>query len=105
MQTYGFLRIYDAKVGSVNSTTARLDMAMCVGWFGAAVLLSPTRMTKLVTDYYNAGGAVVPPVALSVAADLGCSPRRSSRWRFSDASAGAGCEPTGRARRSSRCSR
>jgi tetratricopeptide (TPR) repeat protein len=70
MQTYGFLRIYDAKVGSVNSTTARLDMAMCVGWFVAAVLLSPTRMTKLATDYYNAGGAVVPPVALSVAADL-----------------------------------
>jgi len=70
MQTYGFLRIYDAKVGSVNSTTARLDLAMCAGWFVAAVLLSPTRMTKLVTDYYNAGGAVVPPVALSVGADL-----------------------------------
>ena len=30
MQTYGFLRIYDAKVGSVARTTARLDMAMCV---------------------------------------------------------------------------
>jgi tetratricopeptide (TPR) repeat protein len=27
-------------------------------------------MTKLVTDYYNAGGAVVSPVALSVGADL-----------------------------------
>jgi tetratricopeptide (TPR) repeat protein len=70
MQTYGFLRIYDGKAGSVSSITARLDMAMCVTWFGAAVLLSPTRMTKLATDYYNAGGAVVPPVTLAVAADL-----------------------------------
>jgi Flp pilus assembly protein TadD len=70
MQTYGFLRIYDAKAGSVARTTARLDMAMCVGWFGAAVLVSPTRMTKLVTDYYNAGGAVVTPAALSLAVDL-----------------------------------
>ena len=70
MQTYGFLRIYDAKAGSVARTTARLDMAMCIGWFGAAVLVSPTRMTKLVTDYYNAGGAVVSPAALSLAVDL-----------------------------------
>ena len=70
MQTYGFLRIYDAKAGSVARTTARLDMAMCIGWFGAAVLLSPTRMTKLATDYYNAGGAVVSPAALSLAVDL-----------------------------------
>ena len=70
MQTYGFLRIYDAKAGSVARTTARLDMAMCIGWFGAAVLVSPTRMTKLVTDYYNAGGAVVSPTALSLAVDL-----------------------------------
>ena len=70
MQTYGVpahLR-RQGRVGQLDD--GALDMAMCVGWFGAAVLLSPTRMTKLVTDYYNAGGAVVPPVALSVAADL-----------------------------------
>src|SRR5688572_24559021 len=36
MQTYGFLRIYDAKVGAARRTTARLDLAMCVAWFGAA---------------------------------------------------------------------
>ena len=70
MQTYGFLRIYDAKVGSVSPATARLDMAMCVTWFGAAILLSPTRMTKLATDYYNAGGAVVSPATVAAAADL-----------------------------------
>lgn len=61
MQTYGFLRIYDAKVGSVSRLTARLDSAMCITWFVAAVLLSPTRMTKLLTDYYQSGGAIVSP--------------------------------------------
>jgi tetratricopeptide (TPR) repeat protein len=70
MQTYGFLRIYDAKVGAAGRTAARLDMAMCVAWFGAAILQSPTRMTKLATDYYNAGGAVVSPAMLGAATDL-----------------------------------
>lgn len=61
MQTYGFMRIYDAKVGSVSSVTARLDSAVCVGWFVAAVLVSPTRMAKVLTDYYQAGGLIMPP--------------------------------------------
>ena len=61
MQTYGFLRIYDAKVGSVSRLTARLDSAMCITWFGAAVLLSPTRMAKILTDYYRSGGAIISP--------------------------------------------
>ncbi|MBI4477375.1 MAG: tetratricopeptide repeat protein [Acidobacteria bacterium] len=64
MQTYGFLRIYDAKVGSVSPLTARLDSAMCVTWFGAAVLLSPTRMAKILTDYYRSGGAIVSPATV-----------------------------------------
>jgi tetratricopeptide (TPR) repeat protein len=65
MQTYGFLRIYDAKVGSVSPLAARLDLAMCATWFGAAVLLSPSRMTKILTDYYRAGGAGVPPAMIT----------------------------------------
>jgi tetratricopeptide (TPR) repeat protein len=65
MQTYGFLRIYDAKVGSVSRLVARLDSAMCVTWFGAAVLLSPTRMAKILTDYYRSGGAVISPVIVA----------------------------------------
>jgi len=60
MQTYGFMRIYDAKVGSVSTATARLDSAMCIAWFVAAVLVSPTRMAKVLTDYYQSGGFVVP---------------------------------------------
>jgi Tfp pilus assembly protein PilF len=65
MQTYGFLRIYEAKVGSVSRLTARLDFAMCVGWFVAAVLASPTRMTKVLTDYYKAGGWALPPAIIT----------------------------------------
>jgi len=65
MQTYGFLRIYDAKVGSVSRLTARLDSAMCIAWFGAAVLLSPSRMAKILTDYYQSGGVIVSPVIVS----------------------------------------
>ena len=65
MQTYGFLRIYDAKVGSVSKVTARLDSAMCITWFGAAVLVSPTRMAKILTDYYRSGGVIVAPAIVN----------------------------------------
>ena len=40
MQTYGFCRIYDAKVGSFAEVTRRLDFALCGIWFATAVLLS-----------------------------------------------------------------
>jgi Flp pilus assembly protein TadD len=61
MQTYGFLRIYDSKVGSVSQRTARLDFAMCITWFVLAVLMSPTRMAKVLTDYYQSGGVTLAP--------------------------------------------
>jgi Flp pilus assembly protein TadD len=48
MQTYGFCRIYDAKVGS----------------FAAAVLLSPQRMSDTLEMYYASGGAFIPPSLL-----------------------------------------
>ena len=65
MQTYGFLRIYAAKAGSVSRLTARLDSAMCLTWFPAAVLVSPTRMAKILTDYYRSGGAVISPALVA----------------------------------------
>src|SRR5881409_4429135 len=37
MQTYGFCRIYDAKTGTFDTLTRRLDLAMCLIWFAAAV--------------------------------------------------------------------
>ena len=56
MQTYGFLRIYDSKVGSFEKRTTRLDLAMCLCWFFAADLSSPQMMARLLQTYYRCGG-------------------------------------------------
>src|SRR5437660_7040332 len=64
MQTYGFCRIYDAKVGSFAQLTRRLDFALCGIWFATAGLLSPQRMTDTLETYYSAGGPFIPPPLL-----------------------------------------
>jgi hypothetical protein len=67
MQTYGFCRIYDAKVGSFAELTRRLDFALCGIWFATAVLLSPQRMTDTLETYYSVGGPFIPPALLHTA--------------------------------------
>src|SRR6058998_2453054 len=67
MQTYGFGRIYDAKVGSFAALTRRLDFALCGIWFATAVLLSSQRMTDTLETYYAAGGPFIPPGFLRAA--------------------------------------
>src|SRR5205809_3706348 len=64
MQTYGFCRIFDAKVGSFAQLTRRLDFALCGIWFATAVLLSPQRMTDTLESYYAAGGPFISPALL-----------------------------------------
>ena len=64
MQTYGFLRIYDSKVGSFAQLTSRLDHWMCLAWFGGAVILSPTRSHNVLTAFYKAGGPLIPASAI-----------------------------------------
>jgi Flp pilus assembly protein TadD len=66
MQTYGFCRIYDSKVGSFAKLTRQLDFATCAIWFAAAVLLSSQRMTDTLRAYYASGGPLIPPMALRV---------------------------------------
>jgi Flp pilus assembly protein TadD len=61
MQTYGFCRIYDAKMGSFAALTRRLDFATCGIWFAAAVLLSAPRMTDTLEVYYESGGPYIAP--------------------------------------------
>jgi Tfp pilus assembly protein PilF len=61
MQTYGFCRIYDAKMGSFAALTRRLDFAVCAVWFAAAVLLSSPRMTDTLESYYASGGPFISP--------------------------------------------
>ncbi|MCH2126347.1 MAG: tetratricopeptide repeat protein, partial [Pirellulaceae bacterium] len=60
MQVYGFLRIYDAKVRSVASWTARWDLWMCWSWFGAGILASPDRLGDLLQTLYKAGCPLLP---------------------------------------------
>ncbi|HEV3392690.1 MAG TPA: tetratricopeptide repeat protein [Chthoniobacterales bacterium] len=55
MQTYGFGRIYDAKMGSFAALTRRLDFATCGIWFAAGVILSPARMTDTLEGFYGCG--------------------------------------------------
>src|SRR5438045_2328026 len=61
MQTYGFCRIYDAKTGTFDALTRRLDFAMCVSWFATAVALSPYRLSDTLDTYYMCGGPFILP--------------------------------------------
>jgi Tfp pilus assembly protein PilF len=61
MQTYGFCRIYDAKTGTFDALTRRLDFAMCVIWFATAVALSPYRLSDTLDTYYMCGGPFITP--------------------------------------------
>ena len=64
MQTYGFGRIYDAKVGSFASISRRLDFAVCAIWFAAGVILSPARMTDTLGGFYESGLPFISPPAI-----------------------------------------
>src|SRR5712672_3628593 len=64
MQTYGFCRIYDAKASARAAARARVDLALCIAWFSAAVLLSPMRFRTLLELYYESGGPVVASSAV-----------------------------------------
>ncbi|MFK7959449.1 MAG: tetratricopeptide repeat protein [Phycisphaerales bacterium] len=64
MQTYGFVRIYDAKAGSVRPVTQKLDFAMCIAWFLTGVLMSPARRYQLVEYYHVNVGGPLPPEAI-----------------------------------------
>ena len=56
MQTYGLVRIYDAKVRCYARSTQRIDLAMCICWFGLAVVLSPGRLMTLLDLFFVSGG-------------------------------------------------
>src|SRR5438477_9560533 len=67
MQTYGFCRIYDAKVGSFAALTRCFDFELCAILFATAVLLSSQRMTDTLESYYTAGGPFIRPGLLRAA--------------------------------------
>lgn len=61
LQVYGFLRIYDARAGDRRPGTARIDLAMCLGWFGFGVLHSPGRLGELLELWYALGAPLLDP--------------------------------------------
>src|SRR6266404_8383787 len=61
MQLYGFVRIYDAKVGSTAPVTAYLDWLMCLSWFPTALLFSQKKTADLLNFWYSYGGPFIPP--------------------------------------------
>jgi tetratricopeptide (TPR) repeat protein len=60
MQAYGFVRIYDAKVGSFAPSTQTLDKAMCLTWFAAPLLLSPDTLVGFLGRAYSCGLPLPP---------------------------------------------
>jgi Tfp pilus assembly protein PilF len=70
MQTYGFCRIYDAKTGTFDALTRRLDFAMCVIWFATAVALSPYRLSDTLDTYYMCGGPFIPPAVVQLGQNM-----------------------------------
>jgi Tfp pilus assembly protein PilF len=70
MQTYGFCRIYDAKTGTFDTLTRRLDFAVCLVWFAAAVVLSPYRLSDTLDTFYMCGGPFVPPSVIQMGQNI-----------------------------------
>lgn len=55
MQTYGFARIYDAKVKSFDATTRYLDLAVCIAWSGSCILSAPGRVREFLALALKSG--------------------------------------------------
>jgi len=64
MQAHGIARIYDAKAGSVDPITIRLDFLLLGCWFLGVVLLSPLRLPQLIGFLYDCGLPFVAPAVI-----------------------------------------
>ena len=59
MQTHGFARIYDGRVGQHSRGTALLDRLLCLGWFGAVALSSDSMLVHHFQLWHRGGGGAV----------------------------------------------
>jgi hypothetical protein len=64
MQIYGFARIYDARAGSVDPVTARLDKVLCLLWFGACVYVLNDGLRPYVANIYRSGVPLLPETSM-----------------------------------------
>ncbi len=65
MQLYGFVRIYDAKVGSTSRATANWDWMVCLCGFVTPRLFRPEQVSNTLSHWYSSGGPVIPPGVVS----------------------------------------
>jgi len=61
MQHYGFMRIYDAKQGVINSTVYRMDWAVSISWYLTLIIASPHYRHNLLSRAYAAGLPLISP--------------------------------------------
>ncbi|MFO0918601.1 MAG: hypothetical protein U0872_09835 [Planctomycetaceae bacterium] len=59
MQLYGFMRIYDAKVGSTSSTTAHWDWAACLCGFVTPQFFRAEKLSGTLNNWYSLGGPLL----------------------------------------------
>lgn len=71
MQVYGFVRIYDAKVGSTSKATAYWDWLVCLCGFITPQLLRPEHVSSTLKHWYSVGGPIIPPWVL-ISVRWGC---------------------------------
>ncbi|MDG2384825.1 MAG: tetratricopeptide repeat protein [Pirellulaceae bacterium] len=64
MQTYGLVRIYDAKAKHFDSLSAQLDYALCISWFGV-LYWQTDGAAGVFMRFYRAGG-VLPPEMVGI---------------------------------------
>ena len=64
MQLYGFVRIYDMKVGSNSIATSYWDWVLCLVWFYTPQFISPVRLSNTLTYCYSIGIPLIPPQAV-----------------------------------------
>ena len=65
MQHYGFMRIYDAKVGRHLPQFSRWDLALSLTWFLTIVINSPVYGMSLIKPWIEATGLGIPHAVLS----------------------------------------
>jgi len=61
MQHYGFMRIYDAKQGVINSVVSRMDWAVSISWYLTLIIASPHYRHNLLSRTYAAGLPLISP--------------------------------------------
>ena len=66
MQLYGFVRIYDAKVGSVAKSTVYWDWLLCLCAFVTPQLLRPDQFSSMLGHWYAAGGPWISTSLLTI---------------------------------------